>query len=167
MVAVGVAVFGVLALATVIGVGATRRGESEGALRTQLTLADVTPLEVDAGTQPILPALTLDVGSDADPPAVVEPALVDAGPAPEKPAVVVVEDKGKAKLARKGKLSLETEPWTKVYLGKRLLGETPLLEVPLPAGLQRLRVQNLEEGIDAVIEVDIIADAVVIKRLAL
>lgn len=81
--------------------------------------------------------------------------------------MVVVEDKGKAKLARKGKLSLETEPWTKVYLGKRLLGETPLLEVPLPAGLQRLRVQNLEEGIDAVIEVDIIADAVVIKRLAL
>lgn len=48
-----------------------------------------------------------------------------------------------------------------------LLGETPLLEVPLPAGSQRLRLQNTEEGIDAVVEVDIVADRVTVKRLAL
>jgi serine/threonine-protein kinase len=103
---------------------------------------------------------------DAGEISIVEPSAVDAG-APRAPVVVAQQTGGTAKLVHKGKLSLETEPWTKVYLGKRLLGETPLLEVPLPAGPHRLRLQNAEEGIDAVIEVDIVADGVTVKRLAL
>lgn len=39
-----------------------------------------------------------------------------------------------------GELSLNTQPWSKVYLGGRLLGTTPLGRVSLPSGNQRLRL---------------------------
>ncbi len=166
MVWIRAAVFGVVALATAIGVGAARRSQTAGV--PPAPQPSLVQARVDAGAQaPALGALTLDdVRNDAQPQAVAESALPDAGHFTQNRAVARAGT-GPAKLARKGKLSLETEPWTKVYLGKRLLGETPLLEVPLPAGLQRLRVRNADEGIDALIEVDIIADSVVVKRLAL
>ncbi|MBM4779591.1 MAG: serine/threonine protein kinase [Archangiaceae bacterium] len=94
-----------------------------------------------------------------------------AGPAPqpvgdtavvEVPAVV---DAGAR--VRKGRLSLDTDPWTHVYAGARLLGETPLLDVSLPAGTQRLRLLNREENVDTVIEVEIPVDGRVVKKLAL
>ncbi len=37
-----------------------------------------------------------------------------------------------------GELSLNTRPWSKVYLGGRLLGTTPLGHVRVPSGVQRL-----------------------------
>lgn len=77
------------------------------------------------------------------------------------------ETESVARVAKRGKLSLETEPWTRVFFGERVLGETPLLEVPLPAGRQRLRLVNLEEGIDTFIEVDVVSDSTVVKRLSL
>lgn len=39
-----------------------------------------------------------------------------------------------------GQLSLNTRPWSKVYLGSRLLGTTPLGEVPVPAGRLTLKL---------------------------
>jgi serine/threonine-protein kinase len=39
-----------------------------------------------------------------------------------------------------GELSLNTQPWSKVYLGNRLLGTTPLGHVRVPSGVQRLRL---------------------------
>lgn len=39
-----------------------------------------------------------------------------------------------------GQLSLNTRPWSKVYLGNRLLGTTPLGRVTVPSGTQRLRL---------------------------
>lgn len=164
------AAMGVLALAALVAVGVRATGEHE------TVVAQTTPLPL----APVVLAPLVDAGAvapdDAGERVVVEPVdagervVVDSTPidagAPG-PTVVAREEVGTAKVVRKGKLSLETEPWTKVYLGKRLLGETPLLEVPLPAGSQRLRLQNAEEGIDAVIEVDIVADGVTVKRLAL
>ena len=45
---------------------------------------------------------------------------------------------------------IQAIPWAKVYLGNRLLGETPLTAVRLPAGEQRLRFVNEPLGIDQV-----------------
>jgi serine/threonine-protein kinase len=39
-----------------------------------------------------------------------------------------------------GELSLNTQPWSKVYLGNRLLGTTPIGRVSVPSGMQRLRL---------------------------
>ncbi|HJL17115.1 MAG TPA: protein kinase [Sandaracinaceae bacterium LLY-WYZ-13_1] len=39
-----------------------------------------------------------------------------------------------------GRLSLNTRPWSKVYLGRRLLGTTPLGRVSVPSGRHRLRL---------------------------
>jgi hypothetical protein len=46
--------------------------------------------------------------------------------------------------------TIQAIPWAKVYLGNRLLGETPLAAVRLPAGEQRLRFVNEPLGVDLV-----------------
>ena len=46
--------------------------------------------------------------------------------------------------------AIQAIPWANVYLGNRLLGETPLTAVRLPAGEQRLRFVNEPLGIDRV-----------------
>ena len=170
---VGGAVGGVLLIATVVGVG-MRSTEAHETVAARTPPSPLTPVTIAAPVDAGAAASPDDAGArvveqrpvDAGEISIVEPSAVDAG-APRAPVVVAQQTGGTAKLVHKGKLSLETEPWTKVYLGKRLLGETPLLEVPLPAGPHRLRLQNAEEGVDAVIEVDIVADGVTVKRLAL
>ncbi len=52
-----------------------------------------------------------------------------------------------------GKLTLDTKPWTNVYLGKRKLGMTPLLGIELPAGRHKLTIVNQARGIRETIEV--------------
>jgi hypothetical protein len=46
--------------------------------------------------------------------------------------------------------AIQAIPWAKVYLGNRLLGETPLTAVRLPAGELRLRFVNEPLGVDQV-----------------
>jgi serine/threonine-protein kinase len=46
--------------------------------------------------------------------------------------------------------AIQAIPWAKVYLGNRLLGETPLTAVRLPAGEQRLRFVNEPLGVEQV-----------------
>jgi hypothetical protein len=46
--------------------------------------------------------------------------------------------------------AIQAIPWAKVYLGNRLLGETPLTAVRLPAGEHRLRFVNEPLGVDQV-----------------
>ena len=48
--------------------------------------------------------------------------------------------------AEPGYLSLDSEPWSNVFLGAKLLGTTPLMHVPLPAGKQVLTLTNPELG---------------------
>ena len=64
-----------------------------------------------------------------------------------------------------GSLSLNTEPWSRVFLGKKSLGDTPLISVPLPAGQHRLRLVNEEEHIDTVIDVTIKANETTVKKI--
>jgi serine/threonine protein kinase len=46
-----------------------------------------------------------------------------------------------------GTLTLDTVPWTVVYLGKKKLGETPLNKVPVPAGALELLLVNPEANV--------------------
>jgi hypothetical protein len=64
-----------------------------------------------------------------------------------------------------GRLSLTTSPWTRVYLGSRLLGDTPLVEVPVPSGTIELRVVNEEAAIKNVVQVQVDPGKVTVKKL--
>ena len=55
----------------------------------------------------------------------VEPTLVPRERAPAAPP---------------GHLSINTRPWSKVYVGPRLLGTTPIGEAQVPSGSVRLRI---------------------------
>ncbi|MBL8957753.1 MAG: serine/threonine protein kinase [Myxococcaceae bacterium] len=80
----------------------------------------------------------------------------------------VVLDGGRTKsAARRGALTVESEPWTQVYWGKRLLGETPLVEIAMPAGHHRLRLKNDSEGIDIEVDIDIEPARTTAKRYQL
>jgi eukaryotic-like serine/threonine-protein kinase len=83
------------------------------------------------------------------------PPVVDAG----APAPIV--------RAANGKLNLRTTPWTSVFLGKRKLGDTPLVGVTLPAGSHVLRVSNPEAGVESSIEITIQANRTTNENLVL
>ncbi len=67
----------------------------------------------------------------------------------------------------KGKLSLSTNPWTRVSLEGKTLGDTPLIGYSLPAGRHRLRLVNEEKKLDVNIEVEVKAGQVTKKVLRL
>ncbi len=48
--------------------------------------------------------------------------------------------------AASGELSINTRPWSRVYVGQRLLGTTPIGNVELPAGSVRLRLVDRDGG---------------------
>ena len=73
------------------------------------------------------------------------PAVVDGVGVPKPAAAKVL----------KGKLTLSTTPWSQVFEGGRMLGETPLVEFALPVGKHTLRLKNAERGLSKTIVVDI------------
>jgi eukaryotic-like serine/threonine-protein kinase len=66
-----------------------------------------------------------------------------------------------------GKLTLDTTPWTRVFLKGKSLGDTPLVNVTVPAGRHQLKLLNEEKNISAVIEVEVRAGQTTSKRLRL
>jgi serine/threonine-protein kinase len=66
-----------------------------------------------------------------------------------------------------GLLDIDTQPYTEVYLGKRRLGETPLLGVKMPAGEVTLTLKNEELNITETYKVTIPKDGRVTKKLKL
>ena len=87
------------------------------------------------------------------PPVEVPPVQPPVQPPPVQPPVKPPDERP-APVA-KGRLSLNTEPWTQVFLGARKLGETPILDLSLPAGSYTLKVVNEEKGISKAIMVEI------------
>ena len=79
-----------------------------------------------------------------------------APPEPEKPAV-----------AETGKLTLATVPWTSVYLDGKKLGDTPLVNVDVPAGRLTLKLKNAGAGIDQSYIVNVSAGKTTVKKLGL
>ena len=74
-------------------------------------------------------------------------------------------DTPKRPVAGMGKLTLQTTPWTEVFLGTKSLGESPLIEVPLPAGKHTLKLVNAEANIKMSVEVEIAAGKTTVKKL--
>jgi serine/threonine-protein kinase len=95
---------------------------------------------------------------------VPEPAVgLNIAPNPEEAG----EREEPTRKASRGQLTLDTTPWTNVYLNGRKLGETPLLKVSVPAGRQTLQLVNEEEGIKKRIEVEIEPGKTTVKRMKL
>jgi serine/threonine protein kinase len=88
---------------------------------------------------------------EAPPPAPPTPAP----PAPAKKAVV------------RGKLTLDTSPWSEVFLNGKKLGDTPLINVALPAGRYTLKLVNDSRNIHSAIEVVVEPGKTTIKKLSL
>ena len=66
-----------------------------------------------------------------------------------------------------GKLTLKTTPWTTVYLGKKKLGDTPLINVSLPPGKHTLRLVSSETNTENAIEIEIRSNETTVKKLML
>jgi serine/threonine-protein kinase len=66
-----------------------------------------------------------------------------------------------------GKLSLQTQPWTRVTCNGKVLGDTPLIDVSLPVGKQVLKLVNEDKNINLSIEVEIKAGQTIKKQLKL
>jgi serine/threonine-protein kinase len=66
---------------------------------------------------------------------------------------------------RVGRLRLTTMPWTEIFHKGRLIGQTPLVDVPFKPGVVRLRAVNKDRGIDTIITVRIKPGELVIKRV--
>jgi serine/threonine-protein kinase len=99
----------------------------------------------EAGVAPVavIPPAGLDGGSTTD--AQVSEQVwsdTDGGTATDAPAPEPVHDAGTA--APPGRLYLHTNPWSKVRIGGRSYGSTPLMGVPLPAGRHTVTLVDAE-----------------------
>lgn len=109
-------------------------------------------------------------------PRVVSPILPAPVPAPRELRSTLAAERPRRRGARPplasppptaapGRLTLDTSPWTEVRLGDRKLGLTPLVEVEVPAGHQRLRVVNREAHLDKMVDADITSDRTTSLRI--
>ncbi len=93
--------------------------------------------------EPPAPAAPEPMAAAEPPPATARPARspveppAEPDPSPE-PAPATEPRRAATQEAATGLVSLDTTPWSRVYFRSRLLGETPLAEVRLPAGRQVL-----------------------------
>lgn len=65
----------------------------------------------------------------------------------------------------RGRLTLETSPWSEVFFKGRKLGDTPLVDVSLPAGVQVLTLES--SGRRHTIEVEIAPGRTTVRKLKL
>jgi hypothetical protein len=94
-------------------------------------------------------------------PAAAHPAMDPAPDSPVKPRPAP------KKIVARGKLTLDTTPWTEVFLSNKKLGDTPIVELPMPAGRHVLKLVNEGKGIRNAIEVDIEPGKTTVKKLNL
>ncbi len=73
-------------------------------------------------------------------PAPVFTLLPPGAPLTEAPSSATLEPPRPLESQLSARLSINTRPWSTVYLGKRLLGSTPLADVPVPRGALMLRM---------------------------
>jgi serine/threonine-protein kinase len=121
--------------------------------------------EVEAtldGHQPATRTVTLPKPGER---VLVELALLPVPtPVPEAPPP---EPRQRPRPVAMGKLTLKTTPWTSVFLGPKKLGDTPLVEVPLPAGVHVLKLTNPDSNLESSIEVEVKAGQTTKKQLRL
>lgn len=101
-----------------------------------------------------------------DPVVVADPPK-DPAPPPKDPDPPPTKDPKPRPVAAKGKLTLDTTPYTEVFLKGKKLGDTPLVEVSLPPGIHVLTLVNDSKGIKRAIEVEISSGKTTTKKLKL
>jgi len=104
------------------------------------TMATTLSLQEAGGKAKVLLPLPLEVAE------VKQPPPQPAQPVVKRPAPPPVQ---------MGKLSLSTQPWTKVSLNGKALGDTPLIDQPLPAGKHLLKLVNEEKNVNTSVEVEV------------
>jgi len=85
------------------------------------------------------------------------PVVVEPPPPPSKPVA--------ARPRPMGRLTLKTTPWASVFLAGKKLGDTPLVESPIPAGTHVLKLSNPDTGLESSIEVEIKPGQTTTKKL--
>ena len=92
---------------------------------------------------------------------VEEPAPVPAATTP-----TLAQPKPEAS-ASFGFLTIDTSPWSQVSVGGRSLGQTPIMNVKLPAGSQVLTLRNPEQGIETSYPVTIESGKTTVRRIGI
>jgi serine/threonine-protein kinase len=110
------------------------------------------------------PAPAEPSGATAQGVVAAEPTVAALAPTVAKADKADAPQPAKAEPVARGKVSIETNPWTRVLWNGRVLGETPLIQVPLPAGKQKLKLVNEEKGINKTVEVVIQAGKTTVLR---
>lgn len=123
-------------------------------LEVLLTMVPERPLQPEPPTS-ILTPLPPSAGTETQ----------DAGSGQAVPGSTQRRSPDRGRGEAQGRLTLKTEPWTTVYLGKRRLGDTPLLGVSLPAGRHTLLLVNQEKGVRSSVEVVIRTGQTTVKKL--
>jgi serine/threonine-protein kinase len=122
--------------------------------------------EVEAtleGHQPVKRTVTLPKPGER---VMIELALLPSAP-PASPEPTPTEARAKPRPVAMGRLTLKTTPWTSVFLGGKKLGDTPLVEVPLPAGTHVLKLTNPDSNLESSIEVEVKPGQTTTKKLRL
>ncbi|MBI2895857.1 MAG: serine/threonine protein kinase [Deltaproteobacteria bacterium] len=118
---------------------------SVGPHRLTFEKVGYTPVDRDIDVQPGQPPLAISVRLDPLDEGQVEPDTPPVEPQVQPPVRPAGGPGPTAPRERgSGLLSVDTSPWSKVYIGSRYLGETPILSTHLPAGSHVLtfRVEN-------------------------
>jgi serine/threonine-protein kinase len=131
---------------------------------------------------------TIPAKADPPPPKDPEPPAKDPEPPlppPTKEAIAAANEKPGEKPGQKppkhtapdgpkqsltggsGLLDFDTRPYTQVFIGKKKLGDTPLLGVKVPAGTITLTLVNDEAGIKESYTITVPKDGHVFKKLKL
>jgi serine/threonine-protein kinase len=89
--------------------------------------------------------------TSSPPPAAAEPRAVGTA----SQSAVAAQPRAFEPTSSPGFLSLDSAPWSEVFLGDSALGTTPLLRVPLPPGRHQLTLRNSELGASTTYVVEI------------
>jgi eukaryotic-like serine/threonine-protein kinase len=106
--------------------------------------------------KPVQQHTLITASHNSPPPAPKE----NVGPSTAAEPAVVEPDKGS------GFLTIDTYPWTHVTMSGRLLGDTPLIHVPVPAGVHTISLDNPDENVHQTTVVTIKAGETIARRLA-
>jgi serine/threonine-protein kinase len=125
------------------------------------------PPEPMAAAPEAKPAPTPAPAPAPEPPlAVAAPAAPEAA-APAKPDKPEKAKPAAPKAAARGKLTIDSVPWSEVFFNGKKLGDTPLVDFPMPVGVHVLKLVNDDKGLKGSVEVEIQPGKTTVKKLKL
>lgn len=142
-------------------------GKPSGTAPATVETLQVGEHEVEAtleGHQPVKRMVVLPRPGER---VLIELALLPLVPDKVEPASTPEAVRPRPRPAAMGKLTLKTTPWTQVYLAGKKLGDTPLVDLPVPAGTHVLKLVNPDSNLESTIEVEVKSGQTTTKKLRL